>query len=98
MDRRRGPGWLLQGEAFDRLSQRVGEVPFAPVASPLADQPSKPVMAILAGPALRGAKGEAPVASHSGQRDSLFQGGSKEFKPLEGPGTLGLREAVERRL
>src|SRR3954462_13603281 len=98
MDGRRGQGWLLQGEAFDRLSERVGEVPYAPVASPLADQPSQPVTAILAGPVLRGAKGDSPVASHAGQRDSPFQGGSKEFKPLEGQGTLGLRESVERSL
>ena len=98
MDRRRGQGRLLQGEAFDGLAQRVGEVPFAPVASPLAGQPGEPLAAILAGPASGGAEGEAPVAGHAGQRDPLFQGGAEELEPLEGQGTLGLREAVERRL
>ena len=39
-------------------------------------------------------KGDAPVAGHAGQRDPLFQGGAEELEPLEGQGTLGLREAV----
>jgi hypothetical protein len=66
MDRRRGQGRLLQGESFDGLAQRVGEVPFAPVASPLASQPGESFTAILAGPALGGAEGDAVVTGRAG--------------------------------
>ena len=98
MDGRRGQRRLLQGQALDGLAQRVGEAPLAPVASPLAGQPGESLAAILGGPASGRAEGEAPVAGHAGQGDPLFQGGTEELEPLEGSGTLGLREAAERRL
>jgi hypothetical protein len=98
MDRRRGQGRFLQGEALDTPPQRDGEASSAPVASPLAGQPGKPLTAIPTRPASGGAEGEAPVAGQAGQGDPLFQEGAKEFEALEGLSTLGLREAAERTL
>jgi hypothetical protein len=42
--------------------------------------------------------GHASVAGDTRQQDTLLQGRSEEFKPLEGQarGTIGLREASER--
>jgi hypothetical protein len=98
MDRHRGQGRLLQGESFDGLAQRVGDVPFASIASPFASQPGESFTAILAGPALSSAERDAPVTGHPGQWDLLFQGWAEELEPLEGQSAFRFREAVERNL
>jgi hypothetical protein len=69
-----------------------------PKFAPLSRQPGEPTTAIPAGPASGGTESYALVASQAGQREARFQGRPQEVKPLEGQGTLGLREAAERRL
>jgi hypothetical protein len=68
----------------------------APIAAPLAGQADEPITAILAGPASGSAEGDASVAGHVGQGDSLLQKGAEQLEALEGLGMLGLREAAER--
>jgi hypothetical protein len=55
------------------------------------------ILLFLADPAEGSAKGDAPVPSHAGQGDPFFQEGPEEVKSLVGLGSLGLREAAERR-
>jgi hypothetical protein len=93
MDRRRGQRWLLQGEPFDRLPERVGEAPLTPVASFLASQPGESFTSILAGPALGGAKRQTPVTGYASQWAPLFQGWAEELEPLECQGAFRLRKA-----
>ena len=96
VDGRHGQRRLAQGQALDGLAQRVGEMPLAPIAPPLAGQPGEPLAAILPGPAGGGPQGEAPLPGHTSQRDPLLQMRAEEFKTLERQGTLGLGETAKR--
>src|SRR5439155_18910205 len=89
---------FLQRKSFDHLTETVGELSLASVASLLADEPGEPLTAILTGPAAGRAKGDASVASHASQGDPFLQEGPKEVESLEGLGALGLRETAERGL
>jgi len=90
MDRRRRQRRLLQGESFDGLAQRVGEVPFASVASSLESQTGESLTATLGGPALGGAERQASITGYAGQWDPLFQGWAEELEPLESQGVFRL--------